>query len=220
MEILTKFLEDFAGYVWGLPFLFLLFGAGLYFTSVLRVIQWRKLGHSLRILRGDYDNPEDEGDITHFQALSAALSATIGVGNIAGVAIGVAEGGPGALFWMWVIGIFGMATKYVTCTLSQVYRRVNPDGSISGGPMYYIVMGLGKRFRPLAVMFALCGAIAALGIGNMVQTNSMAEAFTDEFSPLIYKVIPEEAARFQVGTYKGNGINIILGLAISLAVAL
>ncbi|MFC2171531.1 alanine/glycine:cation symporter family protein [Acidobacteriota bacterium] len=221
MEGLVEFSDKVASTFLGLPFLLVLLGAGCYFTIALRFVQWRRLFHAVRIIRGDYDDPKDTGDITHFQALTTALSATIGVGNIAGVGLAVALGGPGAIFWMWVTGVFGMATKYVTCMLAQVYRKVHPDGSISGGPMYYIVMGLGKRFKWLAIWFALFGAIASMGIGNMAQSNSMAEAFRDEFGPWIYgHVVSEKALTFQIGPYQGNGINIVLGLFISLVVGL
>jgi Na+/alanine symporter len=136
----------------------------------------------MAITRGKYDNPDDPGEITHFQALCAALSATVGVGNIAGVATALHAGGPGAVFWMWIAGLFGMVTKYAECTLSQKYRVVHDDGTISGGPMYYIERGMGGRFKWLAILFASCGLIATFGGGNMVQSNSMTIALTDQFA--------------------------------------
>ena len=144
--------------------------------------QFRRIGHAIAVARGKYDNPDDPGEITHFQALCAALSATVGVGNIAGVAIALHAGGPGAIFWMWVAALFGMVTKYAECTLAQKYRVIHSDGSISGGPMYYIEKGMGSRFKWLAIVFASCGLIATFGGGNMVQSNSMAIAFTDQFA--------------------------------------
>jgi len=126
------------------------------------------------VLRGKYDDPEDEGDLSHFQALCAALSATIGLGNIAGVAVAISTGGPGALFWMWVCAFFGMATKFTTCTLATKYRTIDERGHAHGGPMYSIEMGLGKAWKPLAVAFAACGVMASFGGGNMFQSNQVA----------------------------------------------
>ncbi|HEB83519.1 MAG TPA: sodium:alanine symporter family protein, partial [Bacteroidetes bacterium] len=115
-----------------------LIGTGLYLTIRLKLVQVFAFGHSWRVISGMYDNPDDQGDINHLQALSAALSATIGIGNIAGVATAIHFGGPGALFWMWVTAIFGMATKFSEATLAMNYRKIHKDGSASGGPMYYI----------------------------------------------------------------------------------
>ncbi len=157
----------------------LLLGAGFILTSRTLLVQIRGFAHGVGIASGKYDDPAHKGQLTHFQALSAALSATIGIGNIAGVAIGIYWGGPGAIFWMWVTAAFGMALKYAECTLAIKYRKIDSDGNVRGGPMYYIEMGLGKRFRPLAWIFALCTAVAAFGTGNMVQSNTMAHSLID-----------------------------------------
>ncbi|KKN00931.1 hypothetical protein LCGC14_1132840 [marine sediment metagenome] len=182
LDDVTGFLGKIAGYIWSMPLVILLVGTGVYFSIRLVFPQFRRIGHSIAITRGKYDDPTDPGDITHFQALCAALSATVGVGNIAGVATALHAGGPGALFWMWVSAFFGMVTKYAECTLAQKYRVVHSDGSVSGGPMYYIEKGLGKNFKWLAVLFATCGLIATFGGGNMVQSNSMTIAFIDQFA--------------------------------------
>ena len=182
LDQMTNFLGKVAGYIWSMPLVILLVGTGIYFSIRLIFPQLRRIGHSIAITRGKYDDPSDAGDITHFQALCAALSATVGVGNIAGVATALHAGGPGALFWMWVSAFFGMVTKYAECTLSQKYRVVHSDGTVSGGPMYYIEKGLGKNFKWLAVLFATCGLIATLGAGNMVQSNSLTIAFADQFA--------------------------------------
>ncbi len=182
LDEVTRFLGKIAGYIWSMPLVIMLVGTGIYFSIRLIFPQFRRLGHSIAIARGKYDNPDDPGDITHFQALCAALSATVGVGNIAGVAIALHAGGPGAIFWMWVAALFGMVTKYAECTLSQKYRIVHSDGTISGGPMYYIERGMGSKYKWLAIVFASCGLIATFGGGNMVQSNSMALAFTDQFA--------------------------------------
>lgn len=137
------------------------------------------LKHAWELTSGRYEDPEDPGEITHFQALSTALSATIGTGNIAGVATAIACGGPGAVFWMWVTAVFGMSLKYSSCLLAVKYRKENPDGTISGGPMYFMSYGLGQRW--LGWLFAFFAVIASFGIGNMVQANSVANPFYDNF---------------------------------------
>jgi AGCS family alanine or glycine:cation symporter len=223
MERANAFLSELAGYIWGLPFIFLLVGAGIYFTVKLFFVQFRKIGHALAIITGRYDNPEDTGDITHFQALSTALSATIGVGNIAGVATAINAGGPGALFWMWVTALFGMATKYATCLLSLKYRKIHKDGSVSGGPMYYIERGLGPRFRWLAVLFAFSTAVSALGIGNMVQANSMSIAFVDQFGPALSRTVPVLSKSVVLPVFAGiefSLLKILIGIAVTAVVGL
>jgi len=164
------------GLLWGLPLVFMLFAAGAYFTLLCRLIPFRRAGHAFAVLTGRYDNKNDPGEISHFQALSTALSATIGMGNIAGVAVAIVTGGSGAVFWMWVAGALGMATKYFSCTLSCLYRKRDADGVWQGGPMYYIELGMGKRFKPLAMMFALCGMVGCLGIFQANQLANLVES--------------------------------------------
>ncbi|MDA2919493.1 sodium:alanine symporter family protein [Desulfobacterota bacterium AH_259_B03_O07] len=177
---IVKFLSEISGYVWGLPLIILLLGTGIYLTVILRVIQFRALIPSLYIaLIKRKEATETEGDISHFQALMTALSATVGVGNIAGVAAAIAVGGPGALFWMWITGLFGMATKYSEAVLAVKYREVDKFNTMSGGPMYYISKGLGLRW--LGILFAVFASIAAFGIGNMVQSNSVANGLETAF---------------------------------------
>jgi len=177
---MPSFVDTLSNWVWGPVTIVLLVGTGIYLTIRMRFIQFRGLRHSIDLIRGRYDRPEDSGEITHFQALSTALSATIGVGNIAGVATAIAAGGPGAVFWMWVTAIFGAALKFTSCTLSLKFREIKAAGQVAGGPMYYIEKGL--HLKPLAVIFAFCGAIAAFGIGNMVQSNTVADALDTSFS--------------------------------------
>ncbi|MFH2055025.1 MAG: sodium:alanine symporter family protein [bacterium] len=155
--------------VWGLPLVILLVGSGIYFTILSRFLPFRGVRHALAILRGKYDKKDDPGEISHFQALTSALSATIGMGNIAGVALAVAMGGPGAIFWMWVAGLVGMATKFFTCTLAVMYRKKDEKGVEQGGPMYYLEVGLGRWAKPLAIMFAVCGMIGCLTLFQMNQ---------------------------------------------------
>lgn len=170
MEAFNTFWSQAVSLVWGLPMVIILTGAGLYFTIASRFIPLRAWRHALQIIGGKYDNPDDPGEISHFQALSSALSATIGMGNIAGVAVAVAIGGPGAVFWMWVSGFVGMATKFFTCSLACMYRKEDEDGIAQGGPMYYIEMGLGKRYKFLAIMFAVCGMFGTL---SLFQSNQL-----------------------------------------------
>lgn len=162
------------GWIWGPWLMILLVGTGLFLTIFLRFIQIRGFKHAVNVLRGKYDDPNDPGEINHFQALSAALSATIGTGNIVGVAAAILMGGPGAVFWMWITACVGMATKFACCTLSVHYRRIDETGEAHGGPMHYIELGMGKNFKWLAILYASFTAIASFGIGNMFQVNNVA----------------------------------------------
>lgn len=181
---LTEVTGNIAGMAWGIPSIVLLVGTGLYLTIRLRMVQVRGFKHAINLIRGKYDKPDDPGEVTHFQALSTALSATIGTGNIAGVATAIAFGGPGAVFWMWVTALVGMASKYTSCTLALKYRITHPDGSVSGGPMYTLSLGFSEKLgmkrtgAVLGFLFALFTLIASFGIGNMVQANSVMDGLT------------------------------------------
>jgi len=172
---MIEILQQVSGIIWGVPLIVLLLGTGVYLTFLLKGLQFRTLISSLNLaLIKRKESGEHSGDITHFQALMTALAATVGTGNMAGVASAIAAGGPGALFWMWVTGFFGMATKYSEAVLAVKYRQVDKLGTMSGGPMYYIEKGLKQKW--LARLFAVFAACAAFGIGNMVQSNSVADA--------------------------------------------
>ncbi|QBS37626.1 sodium:alanine symporter family protein [Thermaerobacter sp. FW80] len=164
---LAAFLDAASDLVWGPPMLVLIVGTGLFLTIRLRGLQFRELGYALRLAFSRRQDHRSEGDINHFQALTTALAATVGTGNIAGVATAVTLGGPGAVFWMWVTALVGMATKYAEAILAVAYRVRNARGEMAGGPMYVLERGLGQRW--LAVLFALFGALAGFGIGNTVQ---------------------------------------------------
>jgi len=171
--------------VWGWPaamplLVVLLVGTGLVTTFRLGWIQVRYFRHGLKVLRGEYDDPEHDGDLSHFQALTTALSATVGIGNIAGVATAIHYGGPGALFWMWVTAVFGMALKFTECTLAMKTRVILPGGSAAGGPMYSIENGLGRKWKPLAVAFACFAIISSFGSGNAVQSFTVADQFRQD----------------------------------------
>jgi alanine or glycine:cation symporter, AGCS family len=176
LQTLVGYLDT---YVWGFPeklpwLVVLLLATGFYVTLRLLFVQVRHLGHAILVVTGRYDDPKDPGDVTHFQALSTALSATVGIGNIAGVAMAIHYGGPGAVFWMWVTAGFGMALKFSECTLSVHYRSFDEKGEVAGGPMYYIERGLGTAWKPLAVFFAACAVLSSFGSGNMNQANTVA----------------------------------------------
>ena len=179
MEFFDNFWSAAVDIAWGLPLVFLLVGAGLYFTVAGRFIPFTGLRHAINILRGKFDDPNDPGEISHFQALSSALSATIGMGNISGVAIAVTVGGPGAIFWMWVAGLVGMSTKFFTCTLACMYRKKDERGIEQGGPMYFLEVGLGKYAKPLAIMFAVFGMVGCLA---MFQVNQLSGLLQNDWS--------------------------------------
>lgn len=169
MKQLEQLTAEFSSAVWGLPLLILLIGGGLYLLLVSRFLPFRFIAHAIQVLRGKYDDPDDPGQISHFQALTTALSSTIGMGNIAGVAVAISIGGPGAVFWMWVSAIVGMSTKFFTSTLAIMFRGKDSEGQLQGGPMYFITEGLGKSWKPLAVFFSVCGLVGALPVFNVNQ---------------------------------------------------
>lgn len=174
IDQLTLWTGELAGLLWGNALtLLLLLGMGLYLTIRMGLIQVRGFSHSVALISGKYNCPDHEGQISHFQALSTALSATVGTGNIAGVATAISLGGPGALFWMWITAFFGMATKFTECTLALKFRQVDANGEISGGPMYTLLHGL--NMRRTAMLFASFALVASFGIGNMVQANSVVD---------------------------------------------
>jgi alanine or glycine:cation symporter, AGCS family len=156
--------------------LVLLVGGGVIFLIFSRFMPYRNFRHGIEVLSGKYEDPTAPGDINHFQALSSTLAATVGMGNISGVAIALGVGGPGAIFWMWVTALVGMATKFFTCTLSIMYRGKDSSGKVQGGPMYYIVEGLGPKWKPLAMFFSLAGLI---GCTPMFQSNQLTQIIRD-----------------------------------------
>ena len=181
LENINSIISAFAEFMWGAPLLIILLGGGIYFSFYSRFVPFKYFRHGLNILFGRYNDPNDPGEITHFQALSSALASTVGLGNISGVAIAIQMGGPGALFWMWLSAIVGMSTKFFSCTLSILYRGKDDAGNIQGGPMYYIENGLGKKFKPLAVLFSMAGLI---GCTVMFQSNQLADIIRNQvFEP-------------------------------------
>ncbi len=182
MDGLTALLNDINAVVWGKPMLFMIFGAGLFLMLGLRFMPLLNLGKGFKLLWQGREGDHKAGEISPFNALMTSLSATIGTGNITGVATAIFIGGPGALFWMWLTALIGMATKYAEAVCAVHYREVDEQGSYLGGPMYYIKNGLGKSWLWLGVLFAVFGALASFGIGNTVQANSVAHAMQTQFN--------------------------------------
>lgn len=188
-----------ASIAWGLPLLIILIGGGIYLLIRIRFLPFRYLGHAISVLRGKYDDENDEGEITHFQALMTALSSTVGMGNIAGVAVAIAIGGPGAVFWMWVSAVIGMSTKFFTATLAILYRGKDSEGKVQGGPMYFIIEGLGKKWMPMAMLFSVAGLVGALPVFNV---NQLTQAIND----ILLK---------PAGLYSGFKTDLLIGLVLA-----
>ena len=199
MESIEQFISDLSSLAWGLPLLIILIGGGLYLILRIRFLPFRYLGHAIAVLRGKYDDEQDEGQISHFQALTTALSATVGMGNIAGVAVAIALGGPGAVFWMWVSAVIGMSTKFFTATLAIMFRGKDGAGEVQGGPMYFIVEGMGKNWKFLAVFFSIAGLVGALPVFNV---NQLTQAIND----IVLK---------PAGMFDGFNSNIVVGLILA-----
>jgi len=199
MQAIDQFLADLASFVWGLPLLILLIGGGLYLLIRSKFIAFRYLKHALDVTMGKYDDENDPGHITHFQALSTALASTIGMGNVAGVAVAISVGGPGAIFWMWVSGVVGMSTKFFTSTLAIMYRGKDSDGEIQGGPMYFITEGLGDKWKPMAAFFSVAGLVGALPVFNV---NQLTQAIRD------IVLVPN-------GWHHGFKTNLLIGLILT-----
>lgn len=178
---MLEILQDLNGLVWGPPLLMLLVGTGIYFTLRLGLFQVRKLPGAFRLVLSD--DASGQGDVSSFAALCTALAATVGTGNIVGVATAIKTGGPGALFWMWVAAFFGMGTKYAEGFLAIKYRTKDANGQVAGGPMHYITLGMGEKWKPLAIFFAIAGVLVAfLGIGTFAQVNSITSSLESSFS--------------------------------------
>jgi AGCS family alanine or glycine:cation symporter len=182
MDTYSQLLSQLSGIVWGPAMLILLVGTGVFLTIGMRLMPLRTIGYGFGLLWQGRKKTDEEGDITPFNALMTAMSATVGTGNIAGVATAIAIGGPGAVFWMWVTALVGMATKYSEAVLAVRYREVDARGRYQGGPMYYIRNGLGENWKWLALMFAMFGTIAAFGIGNTFQAKAVADVVSKTFN--------------------------------------
>lgn len=180
MDTLQSLSAAFANAVWSTPLVALLLGGGLFFALYSRFLPYRHFGHALGIMLGRHDTPDEPGELSHAQALAAALSGTMGMGNISGVALAIAAGGPGAVFWMWMSALVGIATKFFTCTLGVMYRGHDSLGRLQGGPMYVIREGLPRAFYPLAILFAVAGLIGTLPI---FQANQLTALIREQVFP-------------------------------------
>ena len=177
MEIINNFFAELSNFLWGnFGVANLVIGGGVFFLVYSRLTPFRYFKHAFEILLGKHDDPDDEGQISHFQALSTALSSTVGIGNIAGVAVAISLGGPGALFWMWISAIVGMATKFFTCSLGIMYRGYDSDNVLQGGPMYVIEQGMGKKFKFLSYWFSIAGLVGCL---SLLQANQLTQIMSD-----------------------------------------
>ena len=185
MEIYEKLdyiIGTLASLLWGTPLVILLIGGGIFFSFYSRMTPILYFKHAFQILLGKYDSNDDPGQITHFEALSSALAGTVGLGNIAGVAVAIHTGGPGAIFWMWITAILGMSTKFFTCTLAVMYRGYDDKGEIQGGVMHYIEQGLGKKYKPLSLMFSISGLFGSI---VFFQANQLSQIIRDFiYSPM------------------------------------
>ena len=177
MEIINNFFAELSNFLWGnFGVANLVIGGGVFFLIYSKLTPFRYFKHAFEILLGKHDDPDDEGQISHFQALSTALSSTVGIGNIAGVAVAISLGGPGALFWMWISAIVGMATKFFTCSLGIMYRGYDSDNVLQGGPMYVIEQGMGKNFKFLSYWFSIAGLVGCL---SLLQANQLTQIMSD-----------------------------------------
>ncbi|MGW8316404.1 MAG: alanine/glycine:cation symporter family protein [Bacteroidales bacterium] len=206
ISLAERWITGFSDLAWGTPLLVLLLGGGLFFLIYSRMLPLRYFRHALAILMGRYDNPDEPGQINHYQALSTALAATVGMGNITGVALAITMGGPGAIFWMWVSALLGVTTKYFTCTLAVLYRGRDSDGELQGGPMYVIVEGLGRHWKPLAIFFSLLGMIGVLPI---FQVNQLTQIVRD-----VVLVPYGVQAGFATNLTSGIVVAIVVGIVI------
>ena len=177
MDIINNFFAELSNFLWGnFGVANLVIGGGVFFLIYSRLTPFRYFKHAFEILLGKHDDPDDKGQISHFQALSTALSSTVGIRNIAGVAVAISLGGPGALFWMWISAIVGMATKFFTCSLGIMYRGYDSDNVLQGGPMYVIEQGMGKKFKFLSYWFSIAGLVGCL---SLLQANQLTQIMSD-----------------------------------------
>ena len=206
LEKTGEFIVRSANIIWGTPLLIVLLGGGLFFLIYSRLAPLRYIGHAISILTGKYDNPNEPGQLKHYEALSTALAGTIGMGNISGVAVAIATGGPGAMFWMWISALLGVSTKFFECTLAVMFRGKDSNGEIQGGPMYFITEGLGKKWKPIAIFFAVAGMI---GVSPMFQANQLTQILKDVIFIPNMAVVPSN-----INLYIGLGLAAIVGIVI------
>ena len=208
MDLINNFFANLSNFLWGnFGVANLVIGGGIFFLLYSRLTPFRYFKHAFDILLGKYDDPSDDGQISHFQALSTALSSTVGIGNIAGVAVAISLGGPGALFWMWISALVGMATKFFTCSLGIMFRGYDSDGELQGGPMYVIEQGMGKKFKFLSYWFSIAGLVGCL---SLLQVNQLTQILSDQ----LIKINPNIASTIPLDLT----IGIIIALIVSIVI--
>ena len=208
MDLINNFFANLSNFLWGnFGVANLVIGGGIFFLLYSRLTPFRYFKHAFDILLGKYDDPSDDGQISHFQALSTALSSTVGIGNIAGVAVAISLGGPGALFWMWISALVGMATKFFTCSLGIMFRGHDSDGELQGGPMYVIEQGMGKKFKFLSYWFSIAGLVGCL---SLLQVNQLTQILSDQ----LIKINPNIASTIPLDLT----IGIIIALIVSIVI--
>ena len=208
MDLINNFFANLSNFLWGnFGVANLVIGGGIFFLFYSKLTPFRYFKHAFDILLGKYDDPDDDGQISHFQALSTALSSTVGIGNIAGVAVAISLGGPGALFWMWISAIVGMATKFFTCSLGIMFRGRDSDGELQGGPMYVIEQGMGKKFKFLSYWFSIAGLVGCL---SLLQVNQLTQILSDQ----LIKTNPNIASNIPLDLT----IGIIIALIVSVVI--
>ena len=208
MDLINNFFANLSNFLWGnFGVANLVIGGGIFFLLYSRLTPFRYFKHAFDILLGKYDDPSDDGQISHFQALSTALSSTVGIGNIAGVAVAISLGGPGALFWMWISALVGMATKFFTCSLGIMFRGHDSDGELQGGPMYVIEKGMGKKFKFLSYWFSIAGLVGCL---SLLQVNQLTQILSDQ----LIKINPNIASTIPLDLT----IGIIIALIVSIVI--
>ncbi len=207
---MAEFLSSFSGWLWG-NLLYLLLGGGFFFAVFSRFSPFRYLGHGLALLLGKNVEKEAPGEVSHFRALCSALSGTVGMGNVAGVAVAITQGGPGALFWMWVCALLGMATKFYTCSLAVMYRGKDENGVEQGGPMYFIREGLGEKWKPLAILFAGCGMFGCL---PLLQSNQLTQIMNTMFFEPQGWFVGSEDTRQMGNALFGLFLAVVVGLVV------
>ena len=217
LEQLEQLSAAFADFVWGLPLIILLLGGGLFFALYSRFLPYRHFGHAIGIILGKHDTPDQPGQLSHAQALATALSGTLGLGNISGVALAIVAGGPGAVFWMWMSALAGIATKFFTCSLGVMYRGEDSLGALRGGPMYVIREALPKRFYPLAILFSAAGLIGTL---PMFQANQLTAMIRENVAPDAVGIMPSViiglCLTVLVGSVILGGLNRVAKVAVTL----
>jgi AGCS family alanine or glycine:cation symporter len=217
LEQLELFSAAFANFVWGLPLIILLLGGGLFFALYSRFLPYLHFGHAIGILLGKHDTPDQPGQLSHAQALATALSGTLGLGNISGVALAIVAGGPGAIFWMWMSALAGIATKFFTCSLGVMYRGEDSLGELKGGPMYIIREALPKRFYPLAILFSAAGLIGTLPIFQANQLTAMIrENIVPGSSSIMPSLIIGTLLALLVGSVIFGGVSRVAKVAVAL----